>query len=152
MTHYGWYMKIVLIRFPQKKIEGSLDKFRRNLVAIQAHSKVLTNRPLTNNTFCERRKIVYAFRGTPLGVFAVSKSSPIRSEWFGLQSLSEYSSVSKNTLRMWIRRPENPLPAKQVGNKFLVRRDVFDSWLERHAVKPHSDVAGIVGEIFRGVR
>ena len=51
-------------------------------------------------------------------------------EWLDLKSLQRYACVSERTLREWIHRGANPLPAARVGTKILVRRSTFDQWLE----------------------
>lgn len=56
-------------------------------------------------------------------------------EWLDLKALQQYASVSERTLREWIHRAENPLPAVRVGTKILVRRSTFDQWLENHMLK-----------------
>lgn len=71
-------------------------------------------------------------------------------EWLDLKSLQQYACVSERTLREWIHRPVTPLPAVRVGSKILVRRTVFDRWLEAHEVK-HIDVGCIVDEMIAGV-
>lgn len=77
--------------------------------------------------------------------------SPIpQREWMDLKSIQEYACVSERTLREWIHRSENPLPAVQVGSKILVRRSVFDRWLEGHQVK-RVDVGCIVDEMIASV-
>jgi excisionase family DNA binding protein len=68
-----------------------------------------------------------------------------------MKALRAYACVSERTLREWIHRPINPLPAMQVGKKILVRRGTFDRWLEAHGLKP-VDVARIVEEVVAGVK
>ena len=46
-------------------------------------------------------------------------------EWLDLKALTGHACVSERTLREWIHRPTNPLPATQVG-KILIRRTSFD--------------------------
>jgi excisionase family DNA binding protein len=72
-------------------------------------------------------------------------------EWLDLKSLSRYACVSERTLRTWIHRPINPLPATQVGNKMLIRKIAFDGWLETHKVRV-VDIEGIVEDLIAGVR
>ena len=50
-------------------------------------------------------------------------------EWMDMKALTLYVAVSERTLRAWIHRPVDPLPAARVGTKILVRRAVFDRWL-----------------------
>jgi hypothetical protein len=71
-------------------------------------------------------------------------------EWLDLKALQRYACVSERTLREWIRRPIDPLPAAQVGAKILVRRGTFDHWLENHRLKT-IDVGCIVDELVAGV-
>jgi hypothetical protein len=84
---------------------------------------------------------------TKLGVLNPD-SVPDR-EWLGLRDLTRYAAISERTLREWIRRPVDPLPAVQVGTKILVSRRSFDHWMERHRIEPLSsiDVDGIVAEL-----
>ena len=71
-------------------------------------------------------------------------------EWLDLKALSLYACVSVRTLREWVHRLINPLPAVQVGTKILVRRSTFDRWLENHRLKS-LDVGCIVDEMLTGV-
>jgi excisionase family DNA binding protein len=71
-------------------------------------------------------------------------------EWLDLRSLQQYACVSERTIREWIRRPEYPLPAVQVGKKILVRRCTFDQWLENHKLKA-VDIGCIVDEMVAGL-
>jgi hypothetical protein len=72
-------------------------------------------------------------------------------EWLDLRGLRQYACVSERTLREWIHRALDPLPAVRVGCKILVRRSKFDLWLEAHQVK-HIDVGCIVDEMIAGVK
>lgn len=71
-------------------------------------------------------------------------------EWLDLKALQRYACVSERTLREWIHRPSNPLPAARVGTKILVRKSTFDRWLENHKLKA-IDVGCIVDELVAGV-
>ncbi len=71
-------------------------------------------------------------------------------EWLDLKALQRYACVSERTLRKWVHRPINPLPAARVGTKILVRRSTFDQWLENHMLKS-VDVGCIVDELVAGV-
>lgn len=79
-----------------------------------------------------------------------SQLGQLTTEWLDLKALQKYACVSERTLREWIHRTSNPLPAVRVGSKILVRRSAFDRWLESHHVKS-VDVSGIVKEILAGV-
>jgi excisionase family DNA binding protein len=71
-------------------------------------------------------------------------------EWLDLKALRQHACVSERTLRGWIHRSSDPLPAVRVGSKILVRRSSFDSWLENHRLKP-VDVGCIVEEMVASV-
>ena len=71
-------------------------------------------------------------------------------EWMDLKALQRYACISERTLREWIHRPENPLPAVRVGTKLLVRRTSFDHWLENHRLKSVG-IGCIVDEILSQV-
>jgi excisionase family DNA binding protein len=71
-------------------------------------------------------------------------------EWLDLKAVTAYACVSERTVRNWIHRPTNPLPATQVGTKILIRRTSLDQWLENHRLKT-MDVACIVDEMVAGV-
>jgi len=71
-------------------------------------------------------------------------------EWLDLKALTRHACVSERTLRDWIHRPTNPLPAARVGTKLLIRRSTFDQWLENHGLQS-VDVGCIVDELVAGV-
>ena len=76
----------------------------------------------------------------------------VEPQWLSLKQVTDYASVSERTVRNWIHSPVNPLPAVLVRGKFLVRREHFEAWLERHRVRAlHSiDVGAIVQSVLRG--
>ena len=67
-------------------------------------------------------------------------------EWLDLKALTQYASVSERTVRQWIHRAANPLPAVRIHTKILVRRSAFDRWLESHRLDT-IDVGSIVDEM-----
>jgi excisionase family DNA binding protein len=71
-------------------------------------------------------------------------------EWLDLKALQGYACVSERTLRDWIHRATNPLPASRVGTKILVRKQAFDTWLENHRLE-NIDVACMVDKILADV-
>ncbi|MCU1303279.1 MAG: DNA-binding protein [Candidatus Sulfotelmatobacter sp.] len=71
-------------------------------------------------------------------------------EWLDLKALQRYACVSERTLREWVHRPIDALPAARVGVKILVRRSTFDHWLENHKLKV-VDVGCIVDEMVAGL-
>jgi excisionase family DNA binding protein len=83
-------------------------------------------------------------------ISARSKPDVSLAEWLDLKELERYACISERTLREWIHRPENPLPAARVGTKLLVRRSTLGRWLEAHQIK-QVDVGCMVEEILAGV-
>lgn len=79
--------------------------------------------------------------------------NPPNFEWMDLRRLTQYAAVSERIVRTWIHIPVNPLPDVRVGGKTLVRKSVFDEWLELHLLKPTSplDLGGMVDQIVAGV-
>ena len=75
-------------------------------------------------------------------------------EWLDLRAITRHACVSERTVREWIHRPKNPLPAVQVGKKLLIRRSVFDRWLEAHPFRPivAIDIDRAVDEVLRDLR
>ena len=71
-------------------------------------------------------------------------------EWLDLKALQRHACISERTIRDWIHRPVDPLPAARVGTKILVRRSVFDRWLDAHQ-KKRVDIGGIVNDLIAGV-
>ena len=67
-------------------------------------------------------------------------------EWLSLRDLTEYAAVSDRTLRHWLNRSTDALPADRVEGKILIRKSQFDEWLEHHRIQPTAaiDVDGIV--------
>ena len=84
-------------------------------------------------------------------------SEPVRvaateMEWLDLRRLRSYPPVSEKTLRGWIHSPVDPLPAVRIKGKILVRKSVFDEWLERHLINSLEsvDIDGIVRDVLKG--
>ena len=76
----------------------------------------------------------------------------VETEWLDLRGLTQYASVSERTLRDWVHRPTNPLPAARVGNKLLISRAAFDEWLRAHMVQPSQGVNAIVNDVMQRMR
>jgi excisionase family DNA binding protein len=80
-----------------------------------------------------------------------SQIGGVQQEWLDLKALTtQYACISERTLREWIHRPTDPLPAVRIGTKLLIRRSIFDRWLEAHPVKS-VDVSSIVEEMVAGI-
>jgi excisionase family DNA binding protein len=73
-------------------------------------------------------------------------------EWLDLRAVTQYASVSARTVREWIHRTNNPLPAAQVGNKLLISRTVFNNWLAGHTVQLLQSVTAIVEDVMQRIR
>jgi helix-turn-helix protein len=76
---------------------------------------------------------------------------PSGAAYLSLQDLATYSGLSVRTLRTFVRRSVDPLPCYKLPGKVLVKRSVFDTWIQRYAsigVEGHAIVEAIV----KGVR
>jgi excisionase family DNA binding protein len=87
-------------------------------------------------------------QGADNGYFMASKFT-IDREWLDLPELAQYAAVSDRTLRAWLHRVTDALPAVRVGGKILVRRSEFDAWLERHRISLGTKID--VDDIVNGV-
>lgn len=78
-------------------------------------------------------------------------SAHIDREWLDIREVTKYAAVSDRTLRAWLRRETDALPAVRVGGKILIRRSEFDGWLENHRIQPGAaiDVDSIVNGLLR---
>lgn len=69
-------------------------------------------------------------------------------EWMDMKAVQRYACVSERTVREWLHRAVRPLPAARVGTKILIKRSVFDAWLESHPLQTRViDIGGTVDEI-----
>ena len=114
------------------------------LTAIQAASRQNTHGELADRQSANSHVLI--------GTEMIPEKSQLERwpEWMDLKILQQYASVSERTLRDWIHRPVNPLPAKQVSHgKILVKRGQFDSWMEAFPYQPVEsiDVNHITDEI-----
>jgi hypothetical protein len=77
----------------------------------------------------------------------------VEREWLGLKELTRYASISERTLRSWVYSPVDPLPATKVCGKVLIRKSDFDTYLERHRIKPLEELNldAIVQDVIKGV-
>ena len=84
----------------------------------------------------------------------VKTQQGLQPEWMDLKSITQYACVSERTIREWIHRSHNPLPAVQVDKKILIRRSQFDRWLEAHQIRPlsNSEVSQIVDDVMTSLR
>lgn len=73
-------------------------------------------------------------------------------EWLDLRALSKYAAVSERTIRAWIHRSPDALPAYQVAKKILIKRVEFDAWIKSHAIPSgERELGRVVDEIVRQV-
>lgn len=78
-----------------------------------------------------------------------------QAEWMDLKAVQRYACVSERTVRDWIHRLQNPLPASRVeGGKLLVKRSHFDKWLEAHPYRgsENPDLGELVDEVLKELK
>ncbi|MBH9989995.1 MULTISPECIES: helix-turn-helix transcriptional regulator [unclassified Lactobacillus] len=49
--------------------------------------------------------------------------------WIGIDELSQYLGVSKDTIRNWIKKPSN-IPAHKIGKKWKFKISEIDNWVK----------------------
>jgi len=93
-------------------------------------------------------------QGSPLPkVSETAEAARSSAAWLDLRALCMYACVSERTLREWIHRPSDALPAYRIEKKIFVKRSEFDDWICRHVIRPVGkvDIEGIVSEVMREV-
>lgn len=50
-------------------------------------------------------------------------------KWVGLEYISEYLDVSKDTIRNWIKK-ENGIPAYKIGKQWKFKLSDVDNWIK----------------------
>ncbi len=81
-----------------------------------------------------------------------NSTKALEREWLDVRALTQYASVSVRTIREWVHRPTNPLPAAQVGTKLLISRSAFDAWLAAHKIVTSQSVKTIVNDVMQMMR
>ena len=74
----------------------------------------------------------------------------IQPKYFDLKSLSKYSCISVGSLRDYIKSGD--LPAAMPKGKLLVKRSVFDKWVDDHPFKPDQDIDSIADEVMDSLK
>jgi hypothetical protein len=59
------------------------------------------------------------------------KAGESNNQYFDMKKLSEYSSLSINTLRNYLRDVDDPIPSFRLERKLLFRKIEFDLWMEK---------------------
>ena len=72
----------------------------------------------------------------------------IEPEYLGLDELACYCSVSKKTLRKWLRRG---MPHFKVGRLVRVRKGEFDAWLRHFRSGTSKDLDAILDQVMKEV-
>ena len=69
-------------------------------------------------------------------------------EYLSLPELAIYASVSKNTLKKWLK---NGMPCYQVDRCIRVRVDEFNGWMSRFRAGTSNDLDAILDQVMREV-
>lgn len=70
--------------------------------------------------------------------------------YFDLRHLAEYSMLAISTLRDYIR--SGKLPAYKIRGKILIKKSLFDSWIEDYRIKKKEDVNQITNEVIKSLK
>ena len=57
----------------------------------------------------------------------------ITEKWVNLEDIAEYLSVSKDTVRTWMR--EGKLPVNKAGKRYKFKVSVVDEWVRKGKIK-----------------
>jgi excisionase family DNA binding protein len=72
----------------------------------------------------------------------------VTAEYLSLTELAIYASVSKNTLKKWLK---NGMPCYQVDRCIRVRVDEFNGWMSRFRGGTSNDLDAILDQVMREV-
>ncbi len=57
-------------------------------------------------------------------------------QWITVEDIADELGVPVETVRVWIRRKERPLPAYKPGKQYLVKREDLEKFLEESRTNP----------------
>ncbi len=57
------------------------------------------------------------------------KMNTLSDRWIGIDELSQYLGVSKDTIRNWIKKTSN-IPAHKIGKKWKFKISEIDNWVK----------------------
>lgn len=57
------------------------------------------------------------------------KMNTLSDRWIGIDELSQYLGVSKDTIRNWIKKTSN-IPAHKIGKKWKFKVSEIDNWVK----------------------
>ena len=57
------------------------------------------------------------------------KMNTLSDRWIGINELSQYLGVSKDTIRNWIKKTSN-IPAHKIGKKWKFKISEIDNWVK----------------------
>jgi excisionase family DNA binding protein len=60
-------------------------------------------------------------------------------QWLTVEDIAEELGLPVETVRVWIRRKERPLPAYKPGKQYLVKREDLDRFLEESRITPDEE-------------
>jgi excisionase family DNA binding protein len=77
---------------------------------------------------------ILATRKTIHGILSKNTGGSMSEEFLTIPEIAKKTHVTEETVRVWIREknPEKRLPAYKVGRSYLVRKDEFEAWFEKH--------------------
>jgi excisionase family DNA binding protein len=60
-------------------------------------------------------------------------------QWLTAEDIADELGVPVETVRVWIRRKERPLPAYKPGKQYLIKREDLEKFLEESRTNPDED-------------
>ncbi len=82
----------------------------------------------------------------------MSTSKPINEDqiYISPQQAAKLAGVALRTVRKWFEQKYNPLPSAKVGRRRLIKRHIFEQWIDSQSSLPNEsqDIKSIVDNIF----
>lgn len=53
----------------------------------------------------------------------------LNDKWLGIEEISNYLGVNKDTIRNWIKNPNSDIPAHKIGRQWKIKLSELDRWI-----------------------
>ncbi len=54
----------------------------------------------------------------------------LHDKWLGIEEVSKYLGVNKDTVRNWIKNPNSEIPAHKIGKQWKMKLSELDEWIK----------------------
>lgn len=63
-------------------------------------------------------------------VEVTSLINPYENKWISIEEAANYLGVNKDTIRNWIKKDLNGIPAHKIGKQWKLKRSEIDEWIK----------------------